>query len=62
MRLDRIFVEPKELNDLKDIPGHAKLVWNSRDLITGNKKIESFVECRFDHTERRAYFGGFSAK
>jgi indole-3-glycerol phosphate synthase len=46
MRLDRIFVEPKELNDLKDIPGHAKLVWNSRDLITGNKKIESFEEAR----------------
>ena len=42
-------IEPKSLNQLKNIPTTLKAVWNQRDLETGGRKKESFKEARKIH-------------
>lgn len=44
--LDRCFIEPLNLVELKTIPENVKVVWNSRDLSSGELKTETFEEAR----------------
>lgn len=44
--IDRCFIEPLRLDELHSIPIGTKVVWNSRDLATGNLKEETFEEAR----------------
>jgi indole-3-glycerol phosphate synthase len=44
--LKRCFIEPNTLEELKSIPKHLKVVWNSRDLKNGGLKKETFEEAR----------------
>lgn len=44
--LDKTFIEPLSLKELKDIPESLKVVWNSRDLRTGNTKDISLTDVR----------------
>ena len=43
---DKCFIEPLTLSELKTIPLHMKVVWNSRDLSDGGMKKETFEEAR----------------
>ena len=43
---DACFIEPISLEQLKQIPERAKVIWNSRNLDTGGMKTESFDEAR----------------
>lgn len=44
--LKKCLVEPNSLEELKSIPSDLKVVWNSRDLITGGFKNETFEQAR----------------
>ncbi len=44
--LEKCFIEPFTLAELKKIPDGTKVVWNSRDLSNGGLKKESFKEAR----------------
>lgn len=46
IHLEQCFIEPLSLSELKTIPHHLKVVWNSRDLKTGGFKTETFAEVR----------------
>lgn len=43
---DKCLIEPFTLAELKTIPQHFKVVWNSRDLVDGNLKKETFEDAR----------------
>ncbi len=43
---DKCLIEPLTLKELKDIPDHVRVVWNSRDLSNGGKKEETFEQAR----------------
>ncbi len=43
---EKCMVEPTTLEELKTIPAHLRVVWNSRDLKTGGLKTETFQEAR----------------
>jgi len=44
--LNRVIIEPKNLEQLKSIPDHFGVCWNSRDIYTGKRKEESFGQAR----------------
>ena len=44
--IDRCLIEPTTLEELKSIPTNIKVVWNSRDLVTGGLKKETFKQAR----------------
>ena len=46
IHLNKILIEPLTLEELKKIPVGLKVVWNSRDLDTGEAKKETFEEAR----------------
>ncbi len=46
IHVEKCFIEPVTLAELKAIPSDVKAVWNSRDLATGGLKDESFKEAR----------------
>lgn len=46
IHLDKCWLEPVNLQELKSYPEGSKVVWNTRDLNTGNPKIETFMEAR----------------
>jgi len=46
VNLDKCFIEPKSLEELKNISKGCKVVWNSRDLSNGNLKKETFEQAR----------------
>lgn len=52
VHLDKCLIEPYSLQELAALPLGVKAVWNSRDLSTGGKKIETF-------TDARKVFGGW---
>lgn len=46
VHIDKCFVEPLALEELKTIPQDIKVVWNSRDLSSGGLKSETFQQAR----------------
>ncbi len=46
VHLEKCLIEPYTLEELKTIPRHLKVVWNSRDLTTGGLKKETFEDAR----------------
>ena len=46
MNLDKCIIEPLALEELRIIPENLRVVWNARDLATGNEKTETFAEAR----------------
>ncbi len=46
VHLNKVFIEPLNLEELKKIPRDMKVVWNTRDLNTGGQKKETFEEAR----------------
>lgn len=44
--IEKCFIEPTTLKELKQIPSHPWVVWNSRDLSSGGIKKETFEEAR----------------
>jgi indole-3-glycerol phosphate synthase len=46
---EKCLIEPLSLAELRMIPEHFKVVWNSRDLSNGELKKESFEEARKIH-------------
>jgi len=44
--LSKCIIEPNNLEELIAIPETFRVVWNSRDLVTGGKKKEMFTEAR----------------
>ncbi|MDB5204173.1 MAG: indole-3-glycerol phosphate synthase TrpC [Candidatus Taylorbacteria bacterium] len=46
IHLDKCLIEPLTLAELKTIPDHLKVVWNSRDLKNGGIKSETFEQAR----------------
>jgi indole-3-glycerol phosphate synthase len=46
IHLNKIFLEPLTLKELEKIPVGLKVVWNTRDLETGELKKETFEEAR----------------
>jgi indole-3-glycerol phosphate synthase len=46
MYIDRCFIEPYTLAELGNLPLGTKAVWNTRDLLTGGLKKETFEEAR----------------
>ncbi len=46
IHLDKVFIEPNSLSELRKIPSGLKVVWNTRDLKTGGLKTETFEEAR----------------
>ena len=43
---EKCLIEPLDLKELQEIPEGFKVVWNSRDLTSGNLKKETFEEAR----------------
>ncbi len=43
---EKCFIEPLTITELKTLPEHFKVVWNSRDLSDGNIKKETFEQAR----------------
>ncbi|GBE20066.1 MAG TPA: hypothetical protein ENG87_03470 [Candidatus Pacearchaeota archaeon] len=43
---DKCFIEPFTLDELSKIPSTFKVIWNSRDLLTGEFKKETFKQAR----------------
>lgn len=43
---DKCLIEPDDLAQLHSLPPGTKAVWNSRDLVTGGFKAESFQQAR----------------
>lgn len=43
---DRCLVEPLSLTELSELPVDTMAVWNSRDLVTGGLKTETFQQAR----------------
>lgn len=43
---EKLFVEPTTLDELKLIPKDVKVVWNSRNLQTGELKKETIIDAR----------------
>ncbi len=43
---EKCWLEPVNIQELKSFPPGSKVVWNTRDLNTGNPKIETFTEAR----------------
>jgi len=46
VHVEKCLIEPLTLAELKTIPSGMKVVWNSRDLLTGGFKKETFEEAR----------------
>lgn len=46
VHLDLCLIEPTSFDELQGIPGDRMVVWNSRDLSTGDLKSESFDQAR----------------
>ena len=46
INVEKCFIEPNSLEELKTIPENLRAVWNSRDLETGGLKKETFAEAR----------------
>jgi indole-3-glycerol phosphate synthase len=46
IHIDKCFIEPTTIKELKSIPKELKAVWNSRDLKTGGQKIETYTDAR----------------
>ena len=46
VHVDKCLIEPLTLAELKSIPSHMKVVWNSRDLKNGGLKDETFEQAR----------------
>lgn len=44
--IEKCLIEPLTLEELKTIPEHLRVVWNSRDLSDGSLKTETFAEAR----------------
>ena len=44
--LEKCFIEPRTLEELKTIPSGVKVIWNSRDLSNGELKSETFEHAR----------------
>jgi hypothetical protein len=44
--LDYCWLEPNSLSELKALPPIVKAVWNSRDLLTGDLKLDDFAAAR----------------
>jgi indole-3-glycerol phosphate synthase len=44
--LNKVLIEPNTLKDLEKIPLGLKVVWNARDLETGEQKKETYDEAR----------------
>ncbi len=44
--LEKCWLEPVNIQELKNFPEGTKVVWNTRDLNTGNPKVETFTEAR----------------
>lgn len=44
--IERCLIEPLSLSELSEIPSGSKVVWNSRDLLTGKPKQETFEQAR----------------
>ncbi len=44
--LDKCLLEPYSLAEMQTYPEEAQVVWNSRDLNTGDKKLETFEQAR----------------
>jgi indole-3-glycerol phosphate synthase len=42
----RCLIEPRSLKELGSIPSKFRAVWNSRNLATGERKLETFTEAR----------------
>ncbi len=47
--LDKCLLEPLSINQLKHYPRHAKVVWNARDLRSGEPKSETWEQARAVH-------------
>lgn len=43
---ERCFIEPYTLDELKKVPKNLKVVWNSRNLLDGGLKRETFEDAR----------------
>jgi indole-3-glycerol phosphate synthase len=50
VHVNKCFIEPLTLQELKTIPENMRVVWNSRDLSTGEIKKETFKEARLIFT------------
>ena len=46
IHLEKCLIEPDSLEELKNLPRGVKVVWNSRDLVTGGRKTETFRAAR----------------
>ena len=46
INIDKCFIEPLTLNELKKLPNDVKVVWNSRDLSSGERKKDTFEDAR----------------
>ncbi|HEX4104062.1 MAG TPA: hypothetical protein VHZ04_01115 [Candidatus Paceibacterota bacterium] len=43
---EKCMMEPMTLRELSSIPQNLRVIWNARNLATGNPKLESFEEAR----------------
>lgn len=43
---EKCWLEPVNLQEMRAYPPESKVVWNTRDLNTGNPKVETFTEAR----------------
>ena len=46
IQVEKCLIEPVSLEELKTIPQNLKVVWNSRNLLDGSLKKETFAEVR----------------
>jgi indole-3-glycerol phosphate synthase len=46
VNIERCFIEPMSIHELRSIPKDLKVVWNSRNLKDGTRKQETFEEAR----------------
>ncbi len=44
--IEKCLIEPNTISELAQLPSHVRAVWNSRDLQTGERKIETFADAR----------------
>jgi len=44
--VDKLLIEPLEFSEIVKIPKNLKLVWNSRDILTGGQKKETIADIR----------------
>ena len=48
--IDKCLIEPLSLNEIPTYPTDTRLVWNSRNLLDGGLKIETFSQARALHS------------